>query len=84
MFPNQDSIPLDDFFNKDNIIFDTIYNPLKTKWLNNCEKQGATIIGGLDMLIGQGIASVNIWLGRNIINEINVKLIKDTLEKELC
>ena len=66
------------------IVIDTIYNPLKTKWLRQCEKLGARTISGLDMLIFQGIASLNIWLNENIDEHINFKIIKTTLERHLC
>ena len=66
------------------IVIDTIYNPLKTQWLRYCETIGAKTISGLDMLIFQGIASLNIWLGEDVDEYINFKTIKTTLEKNLC
>lgn len=66
------------------IAIDTIYNPLRTKWLKYCDKKGAITISGLDMLISQGIASLNIWLNDDINKYINFKIIKTTLEKHLC
>ena len=53
MSPFTDEIPSNVDIKKDSIVIDTIYNPIKTKWLRQCEKKGAKIISGLDMLIAQ-------------------------------
>ena len=84
MSPNINLTPNYKKLNKKHIAIDTIYNPIETKWLNNCKSEGAKSIGGLDMLIGQGVASINIWLQTNIKNDIDTKLIKTKLEKILC
>ena len=84
MYPNTDKIPSNLIVKSDNIIIDTIYNPLKTKWLMQCEEKGAKIINGLDMLISQGIASLNIWLNDDFFNKLDLKKIKNILENELC
>jgi len=51
---------------KGQILADTIYNPLETKWLKTGGERGAKTIGGLDMFIGQGLASADIWFGEKI------------------
>ena len=84
MSPFIDEIPSNVNITTGNIVIDTIYNPIKTKWLKQCEEKGATIISGLEMLIGQGIASLNIWLNDDLFDKINLKYIKNTLENELC
>jgi len=84
MSPNINLTPDYKKLNKKHIAIDTIYNPIETKWLNNCKREGARTIGGLDMFIGQGVASINIWLQTNIKNDIDTKLIKNKLEKLLC
>ena len=84
MSPNKDKIPSDFIVKRDNIVIDTIYNPLKTKWLKQCEERGAKIISGLDMLISQGVASLNIWLDDDFFNKLDLKKIKKILENELC
>ena len=79
-----DEIPSNVNIKNGNIVIDTIYNPIKTKWLKQCEEKGAKIISGLDMLIAQGIASLNIWLEDDLFDKINLKHIKNILENELC
>jgi shikimate dehydrogenase len=65
MFPDvEDSITdIDDSFNEDQIVFDLIYNPAKTKLMETAESQGAKIIGGLQMLISQAAKSFELWTG---------------------
>ena len=84
MHPLEQKIPSKLKVDKTNIVIDTIYNPLKTKWLKHCEENGAKIINGLEMLIYQGIASLNIWLNKDFFKELDIKTIKNRLEKEIC
>jgi shikimate dehydrogenase len=43
------------------ICFDLVYNPDKSEFLNRCEKQGAIIKNGYDMLRFQAEASWKLW-----------------------
>ena len=63
---------------------DAIYNPLETKWLKTGGERGAKTIGGLDMFIGQGLASADIWFGEKISEKIKLEPIKKVLKSELC
>ena len=84
MWPFVNDTPSNANIKNGSIVIDTIYNPIKTKWLKQCEQKGAIIISGLDMLIAQGIASLNIWLNDDIFDKVNLKHIKNILENELC
>ena len=60
---------------KDNsYVYDLLYNPKKTKFLINAEKEGHNIQNGLRMLIFQAAASFEIWHG--VAPKINDKLIE--------
>lgn len=50
-------------FNKDQVVFDLIYNPVKTKFLKLAETKNATTINGLNMLVHQAAKSFNLWTG---------------------
>jgi shikimate dehydrogenase len=83
MYPNVDdsvtSIPQS--FVKGQIVFDLIYNPLKTRLLQLAESQGATVIDGLRMLVHQGAKSFELWTGEEMpVEKINkaLKLYIDT------
>jgi len=58
-------IPYQDL-TKDHLLFDLIYNPEKTIFLQKGEEQGAVIKNGLEMLILQAEKSWEIWTEKNI------------------
>jgi len=68
MSPNIDDTPTDllESFNSSQIVFDLIYNPLKTRFIELAEKQGATIINGLRMFVVQGAKSFELWTGETM------------------
>lgn len=49
---------------KDSIIYDIVYNPLKTELIKMAKKHGIQTIQGLDMLIYQGAKAFEIWTGK--------------------
>ncbi len=53
-----------DFIDKNNFVFDMIYNPAKTEMLKKCEKKGAKIKNGLEMLNLQAAKSFDIWTNK--------------------
>ena len=65
MSPRPDAIPLSPvLLHKSLTVFDTVYNPLKTRLLAETEKRGGRAVSGLDMLIYQGLASFKLWTGK--------------------
>ena len=84
MWPNVNAIPTDQYIKESDIAIETIYNPEETTWLKNCISKGAKTVSGLDMFIGQAIASIEIWLNTSIEKKINIKKIKNILKAELC
>ncbi|MGD8780656.1 MAG: shikimate dehydrogenase [Ignavibacteria bacterium] len=66
MYPDMDdsATTIADSFSKDQIIFDVIYNPIKTKFLQIAESQGAEVIGGLKMFVEQGAKAYELWTGK--------------------
>jgi len=46
---------------KDAIVYDVIYNPIKTLLLQYAEECGLKTVNGLDMLIHQGAKALEIW-----------------------
>ena len=86
MYPNIDETPITfDGFSKKLLVYDIIYKPRKTKFLQLAEEKGFFIIGGLSMLINQALCSQAIWLGyedNNIYNKFNVieRILKSFVE----
>jgi shikimate dehydrogenase len=48
------------------VVYDTIYNPGRTLLLQQTEAAGCVAVGGLDMLIIQGMESLCWWLGEDL------------------
>ena len=46
------------------VVYDIIYNPLKTELLNYAQKNGYRLITGLDMFVYQGAKAFEIWTGK--------------------
>ncbi|OMF37132.1 shikimate dehydrogenase [Paenibacillus sp. FSL H8-0548] len=65
MYPNMDAVPIDAQWLKPGAVAsDLIYNPLKTKFLQQAEQRGCRIHGGLGMFINQGAFAFEYWTGR--------------------
>jgi shikimate dehydrogenase len=68
MSPNVEETPVSaDFFsevkNPTLVVFDIVYNPVRTRLLREAEKAGAKTISGLDMLVWQGALAFEKWTG---------------------
>lgn len=50
--------------NKNSVVYDIVYNPLKTELIRLAKKHGIKTIYGLDMLIYQGAKAFEIWTGK--------------------
>lgn len=51
------------------IVCDIVYNPRMTAMLRQAERTGCQIVDGTGMLIGQALASVGIWTGKEVKDE---------------
>ncbi|MCQ2790355.1 MAG: shikimate dehydrogenase [bacterium] len=49
---------------KDVIIYDIVYNPIKTKLIEKSKEFGLQTISGLDMLVYQAQKAIEIWTGK--------------------
>lgn len=83
MWPNIESVP-DAEYHLGQVLIDTVYNPIETKWMTLGRDKGAKVLSGLEMFIYQGLASVDIWFEKDISNNIDLKPIIKELNRKLC
>ena len=82
MFPEEDVCPVDqEVIIKFHTIVDLIYNPSKTVLISKAEELGKKTVGGLSMLIGQGVMQQEIWQKRKIDGQV-IKDIYEILNRE--
>ena len=63
--------------NKDTLIYDIVYNPLTTLFLETAKKNGFQIVEGLDMLLYQAQAAIKIWTGKKPdFNEMKISALR--------
>jgi shikimate dehydrogenase len=64
MSPETDRTPVDaDLLRPGLVVFDIVYNPLKTRLLSEAEAAGAEIVRGIEMLAWQGALAFEKWTG---------------------
>lgn len=52
------------------LVYDLIYNPYKTKLLQEAEAEGCKVLNGLSMLFHQAVRAQEIWLNTKLDNNI--------------
>lgn len=64
-------------------VFDAVYNPAQTELLRLAEEAGATVIGGMEMLVYQAVAAHEIWYGTKFRPE-DLKMLCSDAQEELA
>lgn len=82
MTPDVDDSPttIAESFHKDQVVFDVVYTPLKTKLLEIAESQGAIALNGLKMFVEQGAKSFNLWTDKEMPKEKIYKTLQSYME----
>lgn len=73
MHPNVDGNPLGEFqpkWSSKTIVFDAVYNPVKTRFISQAESAGAKTISGVEMFARQAAAQFELWTGKSAPREI--------------
>jgi shikimate dehydrogenase len=77
MSPNSEDSPFDtSVLESHNIVYDIVYNPIKTKLLCEAELLGCPIVTGLGMLVYQGALSFETWFEQKPDIEIMKKALQ--------
>jgi shikimate dehydrogenase len=83
MTPDTDKSPVDsDLLHPGLLVFDTVYNPLKTRLLREAEEAGARTLTGAKMLAYQGAASFELWTGARAPEELMFEVVVDALRRD--
>lgn len=80
MHPRTGESPLSaKFIEPGTIIYDIIYNPVKTKLIRGAKAKGARTIDGVRMLVEQGALSFRLWTGKEAPKKEMEKAVRDAL-----
>jgi 3-dehydroquinate dehydratase / shikimate dehydrogenase len=85
MYPkiNENPLPDDQYkFTPETVVFETIYNPPKTRLLQTAEAAGAQTIGGIEMFVRQAAAQFEAWTGKPAPKEIMRAVIEARLSRK--
>jgi shikimate dehydrogenase len=80
MAPHVDESPIcADLLSPGLLVFDAVYNPMRTKLLRDAEEAGARTLGGLRMLVYQGAAAFELWTGLRAPEELMLRHVEEHL-----
>lgn len=68
MNPNSGESPVEEkeAFHNGQIVFDIVYNPVRTRFLKIAQSMGASTINGLTMFVSQAAKAFNLWTGKEM------------------
>ncbi len=80
MFPNVDRTPIpENVLKKDMIVFDAVYNPIKTRLLRDAKEKGCHTINGLSMFINQAAEQFRLWTNIDPPVKLMTNVVKEML-----
>ncbi|MCE5242996.1 MAG: shikimate dehydrogenase [Desulfobacteraceae bacterium] len=65
------------------VVMDTVYRPMRTPFAILAEEAGCTLVPGLEMLLHQGVAQLEWWLGRPVPADRGVNVMREALLEAL-
>jgi len=81
MWPNvEDCAVPADMLRPGMVVFDAVYNPVRTRLLTQAEAAGAVTATGLEWFVGQAAAQFELWTGRPAPREVMVEVLRGRLE----
>ncbi|UCD85104.1 MAG: shikimate dehydrogenase [Deltaproteobacteria bacterium] len=82
MHPEVDrSVIPPDILQKGQVVFDVVYNPLKTKLLREAEEAGCRIVPGIEMFINQAATQFELWTGEKAPVGVMREVVEKAFEK---
>jgi len=85
MSPAVDSIPIDDaYLEREMVVMDIVYNPLKTRLLQSAMDMGCNTVDGVAMFVHQGAMQFELWTGLpapvNVMRDRVIRALEKTLD----
>lgn len=62
------------------MVYDLVYNPVETRLIKNAKAAGIPSIGGLEMVIAQGVRQFEIWTGEKAPTDVMAAAVKKKLD----
>lgn len=84
MSPNVDASPFDGAppkLSADSLVFDAVYNPDRTKLLQQAEAAGAKMVNGVEMFVRQAAAQFEAWTGRAAPGDVMRRVVDKRLAR---
>jgi shikimate dehydrogenase len=79
MYPNVNDTPVKKALLKDVLVFDMVYNPLKTRLIRDAEQNGCTTIMGLEMFVNQAALQFELWTDKKAPLDLMKKVVVEAL-----
>jgi shikimate dehydrogenase len=77
-------LPLPDSFLVPGMVaMDIVYRPVWTPLLRSAAQRGCRVVKGYEMLLHQGVAQLEWWLGQRIADQGGLQIMRSALEKAL-
>jgi len=81
MYPSTNQSPITkSILHSDLFVFDVIYNPIETKLIRDAKGIGCKTLGGLDMLINQGVLAFEWWTNKKPNRDLMKRKVIEILE----
>jgi shikimate dehydrogenase len=61
------------------VVFDAVYNPRRTKLLQDAQAAGSQIVPGLEMFLGQAYVQFELWTGHPAPREVMRQVVESRL-----
>ena len=80
MYPKVEECPVPEgVLRPEMTVFDTVYNPIRTRLLQEAEKVGAKTVSGVEMYIHQAMAQYRLFVGSEPEEKVMRKVVMDAL-----
>ncbi|MGA2265844.1 MAG: shikimate dehydrogenase [Phycisphaerae bacterium] len=80
MHPHVDSCPLAAIPPSVKVVFDTIYNPVRTRLLQRAGEKNCLTVSGVEMFINQAMVQFKLWTGREAPADVMRRVVLEKLD----